>query len=153
MNLSFLKNNLGSLFFFRRKRKSKIHRSFANSLYCYYGIPKRDVLNHPEKYLGPNWEAVIDFWAHMDTLTQEQLLVVRDRYLALGEEGRHIAGNKVLYATNPGIKYAYPASVAAYSSVSFAQFVAYWSTCELIGLEKLLERGHQLVFFPLFLNL
>jgi hypothetical protein len=127
---------------------SKTHEQFAYLL----NIRRESVLNCPKNYLGPNWEAVINFWLYLDTLTHEQLLVVRDWHLALGDEGRYIAGNKVLYATNPRIKYAYPANVAAYCSVSCAKLAAYYATQELIGLEKLLEKRQQPVFFPMFLN-
>ncbi len=129
---------------------SKTHKEFAKRL------NKQDVLNRPEIYLGPNWEAVINFWLYLDTLTEEQLKVVGERYVALNKKKRHISISNARVASVT-IKYEQDAEIAAYCSVSSTQSVgvktaAYYATCELLGLDKLLKRGHQPVFFPMFLN-
>jgi hypothetical protein len=132
---------------------SKIHQDFANRLLSRYNITKQDVLNHPEKYLGPNWEAVINFWLYLDTLNKKQLKVVEERYRALSEEQNDIDYNRAEVATKATIRYAFDASYSASDSVSCAKPAAYYATEELIGLDKLLEQGYQPVFFPMFLDL
>ena len=130
---------------------SKTHQEFANCLQRIYNIPEQQVLNQPENYLGSNWEAVINFWIYLDTLTQEQLKVVQKRYYALSLEERDKAWDKSYKAAKETTKYAGDAGNAAYYNVFYAGWAVAYATCELIGLEKLLNQGHQLVLFPLFL--
>jgi hypothetical protein len=128
---------------------SKTHHEFANRLSNQY------VLNHPEKYLGPNWEVVINFWLYLDTLSYDQLHVVYDRWLELSNEEKNISWDKAWSASNAITKYAYDASESALHSVSSfycAKVAAAYSTLELIGSQKLLAQGHEPVFFPMFLN-
>jgi hypothetical protein len=124
---------------------SKAHRTFAI-------IIKHDVLIHPENYLGPNWEDVINFWLYLDTLTEEQLKTVRKRNGSLSEKQNDIAYDRARVAATATIRYAYDASDSAFDSVSYAKPAAKYATLELIGLDKLLELGLNPVFFPLFLN-
>jgi hypothetical protein len=134
---------------------SKAHKEFSNCLQLRYGIPKQDALNFPEKYLVLNWEAVINFWLYLDTLSYNQLKVVDERYWGLSQEERIISRNK---AFNSTLTYELPTFVAgssAFYTVSSDPYItktaARCSTYELIGLQKLLEQGHQPVFFPMFL--
>ena len=131
---------------------SKPHQQFANYLQQDHNIPKQQVLNQPENYLGSNWEAVINFWIYLDTLTEEQLKVVNERYWALSDEERYKAKNKVFEAANETTKYAGYVADAAYWIVFYAKWAAAYATYELIALEKLLDQGYELVIFPLFLN-
>jgi hypothetical protein len=124
---------------------SKAHRTFAI-------IIKHDVLIHPENYLGPNWEDVINFWLYLDTLTEEQLKTVRKRNGSLSYKECRVASEKAWVAAKATTRYAYDASDSASDSVSCAKPAAEYATKELIGLDKLLEQGHQPVFFPMFLN-
>jgi hypothetical protein len=132
---------------------SKTHEKFSTFLRHNHGITKQDVLDYPEKYLGPNWEAVINFWLYFDTLTEEQLEVVEERYWDLSVEEQHIASQKAWNVAIDTTENGALAGNAAYFSVPIARYVAKWSTVELIGLDKLLAQGHQPLFFPLFLNL
>jgi hypothetical protein len=132
---------------------SEAHQKFAGFQHHVYDIPKQDVLTHPENYLGPNWEEVINFWLYIDTLSENQWLVVWERYRYLSVEECRVASGKVLVAAKATIRYAFDASHSASDSVSYANNTAFWATYELIGLQKLLEQGYQPVFFPLFLNL
>jgi hypothetical protein len=132
---------------------SKAHKEFAGILHHVYDIPKQDVLTHPEKYHGPNWENVINFWLYLDTLSEDQLNVVEERYSALSCTEQFIARDKALVAAGATAKYIYSAGSSAYCSVSRAKYAAANATLELIGLDKLLEQGHQPLFFPMFLNI
>jgi hypothetical protein len=132
---------------------SKAHRGFACRLRFFFQISEQDVLNHPENYLGPNWEAVIDFWLYINTLSYEQLRVAQKRYYALSDVENNVSKNKVLIAAKATAKYPNCAGSAAYLSVSYEKLAADYATLELIGLEKLLKQGYKPVFFPMFLNL
>jgi hypothetical protein len=132
---------------------SKIHHEFARLIHYNYGNTKQDVLDHTEKYLGPNWEAVINFWLYLDTLSREQIEVVRGRYYALSIKERDIAFNKAVIGTRATIKYAGAAGDATYYYSHFTYCTAVEATYELLGLEKLLEQDYKPVFFPLFLDL
>jgi hypothetical protein len=127
---------------------SKIHQDFAINLRVFLSVSKQDVLDHPENFLGPNWEAVINFWLYLDTLNKKQLKVVKERYLDLSYR------ESLIDAANTTTHASYYAGDSAYYSV-FPNAVVHakYATLELIGLEKLLVQGHQPLFFPLFLNL
>jgi hypothetical protein len=126
---------------------SKTHHEFANRLSNQY------VLNHPENYLGPNWEEVINFWLYLDTLSEEQMKAVENLYATSINENLRISKAKACKAAASATDYAYHASFSAFCTCFWAENVAYYTTQELIGLEKLLEQSYQPVLFPMFLNL
>jgi hypothetical protein len=131
---------------------SKTHKKFAIYLYFYYDVPKQDALNHPEYYLGPNWEAVLNSWLYLDTLSKDQLSVVYGKSLLLSNEEWCIAYNKSFNAARATIKYNGKAKAPKYYELSKCT-EARVTTLELIGLEKLLGQNYKPVFFPLFLNI
>jgi hypothetical protein len=130
---------------------SKIHQRFVNRLRWYH-ISKQDSLTRPEIYLGPNWETLINFWLYLDNLTEEQLRVVKQRYMALSGEERAIASGRAWRGAKFTKTHVFIVGFAAYNGVSYARDVVTSATYELIGIEKLLEQDYQPVFFPLFLN-
>jgi hypothetical protein len=125
---------------------SKSHQNFAIRL------SNQDILNHPENYLGSNWKEVINFWLYLDTLSYEQLKAVEYRYATSINEKLRIYKAKACKAAASATDYAYHASCSAYCPHPRAERAAYYTTQELIGLDKLLEQDYQLVFFPMFLN-
>jgi hypothetical protein len=64
---------------------SKIHKRFSERL------NQPDALTHPAKYLGPNWEDVLNFWIYVDTLSDEERKEMSDRYWALDDDVRDCA--------------------------------------------------------------
>jgi hypothetical protein len=138
---------------------SKTHKDFAYRVQKLSGRSSQDVLKHPKNFLGPNWEAVINFWLYLDTLNKERLKVVRERYLTLSREELNVAYGRACNAAQATTKYDKCAGYAAYAAIRgdysscFVYPAAFNATYELIGLDKLLENGHQPVFFPMFLNL
>jgi hypothetical protein len=56
---------------------SKAHQNFSNRL------QRPEALTNPQNFLGPNYEAVINFWWYMDSLTETQWTEVARRYRAL----------------------------------------------------------------------
>jgi hypothetical protein len=126
---------------------SKAHKEFARRL------NSQVALNFPENYLGPNWEAVINFWLYLDTLSEDQLKVVNKHLLSLIDKERDISWGKAWFAAKATTEYLVDVSNSVYYSVPYARCAADWSTIELIGIEKLLEQGRQPDLFPVFLNL
>jgi endonuclease IV len=127
---------------------SKAHQRLADR------INSQEVLTHPGDYLGPNWEAVINFWLYLDALTEEQLNVFKDYYFNLSSEERDIASNKVLDVSR-NVCYAIGAGYVAFTGIymsSYVKLAIKYATLELICFDKLLEQGYQPVFFPMFLD-
>jgi hypothetical protein len=121
---------------------SKTHQNFADNL------NDQRALEHPEEFLGPNWKEVLNFWIFLDTLTFEQLVIAKRRYLSL--DGSHRASmfdsaeSAAINTTTEAISHH------AYMSAPIGECGTTW---ELIGVHKILEQGRSLTFVPLFLNL
>jgi hypothetical protein len=115
---------------------SKIHQKFSNYL------KQPDVRTNPEKYLGPNWEDVLNFWIYVDTLSVEEMEEIGQRYRALDEEVRISAIIAACDAAEEvvGLDFRYDAWFAAYD-VTGSRVVFSWATYELIGHHKLLEQN------------
>jgi hypothetical protein len=132
---------------------SKAHQNFSNRL------QEPEALTNPQDFLGPNYEAVINFWWYMDSLTKDQWKEVARRYRALDPAAE--------YAAWPAAKYAacYAARSAAWDAtwdvawsaagnVAWdARYAAGYATYELIGMHTLLNEGKDLLFVPLFNDL
>jgi hypothetical protein len=123
---------------------SKTHLKFSHLLNT------QDVLNHPENYIGPNWDSVLNFWLHLDKLTEDQLNVVQYRYRALSFPDGDMAYYRANNAANDTTDYANWAGDSASFCVLCANAVAKYATFELIGLNELLKKGQNPVYFPMF---
>ncbi len=128
----------------------KIHQEFSRRL----NNPR--FLTNPEEFLGPNFEAVLNFWLILDDLSEEQLEVVKKRYAAFYNENSSERAKAADLAWNAskevvGWGYAYEAGWAAHEVTK--SNAAYYATHELIGMHKILE-DHQkpLTFFQMFLE-
>jgi hypothetical protein len=133
---------------------SKTHEEFAHRLNT-----RRDSARYrPSYYLGPNWEAVINFWLYLDTLTEGRLIDIHDRRFDLHEEElmpawckvRDVALSITIYVHIAGDSSSH--TVGGNYDVRGVRIAAYLATYELIGLERLLDQGYKPVFFLLFLN-
>ena len=127
---------------------SKIHKRYSERL------NNPEVLTNPEEFLGPNYEAVLNYWLILDGLSQDQLKAIEGRY-------RHFYDNHYSEwnrATNEAYDafeetigdkfadYADNASYVVYGIVSLS------ATRELIGMHKILEQEKPLIFFNMFLD-
>ena len=122
---------------------SKIHQKFA----YYLGNP--DAIVHPENYLGPNWETVINFWKWLDKLPKEQLDVARDRYTEAYHSSREewrLAGGTAWNASKDVV--GEEISNAAWKATPY--FVVGDATNELIAMHDILNQGKTLYFIPMF---
>jgi hypothetical protein len=64
---------------------SKIHQNFSQRL------NQPDALTDPEKYLGPNWKDVLNFWIYLDSLSEHEREAIVERYYALDDDVRDCA--------------------------------------------------------------
>jgi hypothetical protein len=128
---------------------SKTHKRFSERL----RNPR--VLENPEEFLGPNFEAVLNFWLILDDLSEKQWRVVSERYWAFLNEN-HSEWDRITdlaIDASDGVvggEYAYEAVWAA-EDVTKSD-AARWATRELIGMHKILEAQHPLTFFQMFLE-
>ena len=115
---------------------STTHQKFANQLYG------QNALEYPERFLGPNWKDVLNFWHYLDTLSYEDLEIVFNRYLALGcvDPLKDLTRNAAKYTIGNDYEYATFRATPTYESA--------YTTSELIGSHNL----ESLKFLPLFLN-
>jgi hypothetical protein len=119
-----------------KNKISKIHQAFSEEL------NKPEALTNPEKYLGPNWEDVLNFWIYVDTLSDEERKEMSDRYWELDNV---VLDSSYFAARNAaeevvGEDFRYAAWLAAWF-VTGRRVVFGNATEELIGYHKLLEQG------------
>jgi hypothetical protein len=129
---------------------SKSHKRFSERL----NNPR--VLTNPKEFLGPNFEAVLNFWMKLEELSEEQLRVVKEHYEVFRNENRSECRKAIDLANDASIEVvgwagAYHAGCAAYV-VTYSS-AACLATRELIGMYKILE-DHQkpLTFFQMILE-
>jgi hypothetical protein len=96
------------------------------------GSPQ-DVLSNPAKYLGPNWENVLNFWIYLDTLSIEERGEMKDLYWDLDDNVRNSAIFAACDAANEvvGEKFIFEAWDAA--DVVTGWWVFVYATWELIA--------------------
>jgi hypothetical protein len=136
---------------------SNLHRGVSNKL------QSSEVSTEPQNFLGPNYKSVLDFWAFLDTFTEQQWIQVIDRYNALEDSSKNDGFESAWYAAQDVIgRDTRNWNVISYA-IQDATFSVLWGTdalvptlktnWELIGMPKLLEEGKSLFFAPLFDNL
>jgi hypothetical protein len=106
---------------------SKIHKRFSERL------EQPDVLTNPGKYLGPNWEDVLNFWIYLDTLSDEEKNEMWVRYWSLDFNVREsaIIASRDAADDVVGEDFRYAAWRAAYDVTGCDVFCD--ATWELIG--------------------
>jgi len=137
---------------------SKSHHNFNNHLGGDY-----PVLNQPENFLGPNYEAVMNFWWYIDALTDQQIDKLSSSYYSCDDFVRHNAwnisrefasttvGRSNRVATFVSTEITPPTARYLYNdNHSGARTCAKLAAYELISMHILLEQGHKLFFVPMF---
>ena len=125
---------------------SKAHQNFSNRL------QRPEALTNPQNFLGPNYEAVINFWWYMDSLTETQWNEVLRRYRALDYAAKSAAWDAAWDAAGSAAWCA-AGNAAEYAAEYAARYAAWYATYELIGMHTLLNGGKDLLFVPLFNDL
>ena len=103
------------------------HSSFGELM----GTP--EVLTSPEKYFGPNYKILLNFWIYWESLTSNQRLAYLDRRRAIGSCFKHAECAR---------------GVVGRWYVNF-----YYFEMEIIGAHKLISLGESLEFIPLLEDL
>jgi hypothetical protein len=113
---------------------SKIHKRFSERL------NQPDALTNPEKYLGPNWEDVLNFWIYLDTLSEQERVEMWRRYWALDDVMRWFPRIAASNAAEEvvGREFRDEAWRAAYFVTGW--WVFGYATVELIAHHKLLQQ-------------
>ena len=117
----------------------------------YYLKHHPDALNDLVKHFGPNYAAVLNFWAYLDTLTGEQIKSIKGVYLRsvsledyAGKIVKHqcdVWESSRFFGQEPHKTKFYNPSVLGYA------------TLELVAMHDILNDGHKLNFIPRFDNL
>jgi serine protease inhibitor len=119
-------------------------------------------LVNPSYYLGRNYENVLLFWRHLETLNHNQWETIKSGYDSLNKSVKFSAevsaSNAAIsagyeYVTNVELKKALgmggiEAGVSALKITN--SFAAYSATQELMGMHLLLDSAKKLTFLPLF---
>jgi hypothetical protein len=127
---------------------SKIHQRFAGDVV--------DRLIEPEKYMGPNYKEILNFWWFLEGLNDSQWENVGERYSLLGENFKHnglVVSNslKVQMAVESTVIWGAAQRVCVGEGRHIDQVYAVeWATDELISMHLTLEQMHSLVYVPLF---
>ena len=130
---------------------SKIHQRFARD--------EVDQLTGPEKYMGPNYKEILNFWWFLEGLDDSQWKNVGERFSLLEENIKHnklVVDNsrKVQMAVDSAVIWGAAQRVCEGEGRHYNQVYAVeWATDELISMHLTLEQGHSLVYVPLFDNL
>jgi hypothetical protein len=122
---------------------SKIHKRFSERL------EQPDALKNPEKYLGPNYQDVLNFWIYLDTLSVEEKEEMGQRYQALKYKVRYCAIDDARNAARGvvGWRFREAAWWAAYDVTGRVVFG--FATYELIGHHLFINKS----IVPIFLEL
>jgi hypothetical protein len=122
---------------------SKIHQRFSKRL------EQPDALKNPEKYLGLNYQDVLNFWIYLDTLSDKEKEEMAQSYWALDYNERESAIDAASDAADEvvGLRFRYAAWRAAYDVTEKGVFG--FATYELIAHHKLIEQNQTPTFLPL----
>ncbi len=110
---------------------SSTHRSFINRGYSL-------------ETLGPNCNTVLNFWLYLDSLTESQKnIVVAHNSLTYDEEYKV---EKLIHSV---------VGVIVWTDILFSIPLnfpkeAFYASCELIGMQDILNMGEELTYLPMF---
>jgi hypothetical protein len=122
---------------------SKIHQKFSEHL------KNPNVLTNPAKYLGPNYQDVLNFWIYLDSLSEHEREEMGKRFWDLDGDVRISA---IITASDAAIEvvgedFRYAAWCAAYDVTGRGVFGD--ATLELITHHKLIEQYKTPTFLPI----
>jgi hypothetical protein len=130
---------------------STTHQRYASNM------ANDDILSHPEDFLGPNYQTVLNFWTFLDSLSEEQLKEVERREIDMDvhivEDASETAIDSVRKMFPDFLTGNNGRFVLFYNCTIGAPDTTWVATLELICMNNLLEEGKSLTFVPLFSNL
>jgi hypothetical protein len=123
---------------------SKSHDYFARQ-------HEPESIENPEKFLGLNYLAVLNFWQYLDTLDEQQWLNVIEKYdPILPRFGAHDNyHSKFVYTNRPFWNNVFDVILDRASVRILVREAAY----EIYIMDALFKDGKQLIYLPLFSDL
>lgn len=104
-------------------------------------ISAAQFIQDPEKYIGPNWETVINFWVFHDNLSRKQYEEVNRRYSEQGYSS--FSSSKIITYSEPFIS----------TQLSFRYCSEGYATREIIAFDELLNDGEEIKFLKIYEDL
>jgi len=121
---------------------SQFHQNFANSNQL------SDALENPEKYFGPNYATLLNFWWFLTTLTdaqEDELFDKRDRVFS---------SRRLFEASGRASDHFYTGSLGSIVFLNCGDSIAKAEAShEIIGMHILFDWNESLKILPLFSNL
>ena len=108
------------------------------------------VYKQPERFLGPNYKEVLNFWSLVDNLSESELKAIKEKCEQKFSNEFCISYNKDLKKIISIISCNWRDASHVAKGISYTVDTA---TLELIGMYKIFEEENPLTFFELFLNL
>jgi hypothetical protein len=119
---------------------SLLHQHLAYNLSRIHNINKQDVLENPEKYFGPNYRELLNFWFYKETLSDEQLVVCGKRYWESNSQTTVEAKDLAIKLASEVIGSEIPYDIG-------------YTECEIIAAHLYIEQGIPFTFLPLIFDL
>jgi hypothetical protein len=119
---------------------SNLHRVFASKLYDNYYDNEQYVLENPEKYLGPNYKEVLNFWFYKESLSVEKRLTYSGGKNKLSKQSLIVAIDRSYELASEVI----PKKCAIYLCEP---------SCEIVAAHLYIEQGIPFTFLPLLFEL
>jgi hypothetical protein len=111
-----------------------------------------DCLLTPEKYFGPNYESVFNFWTYIDTLDEEQLRSVERSSRIISRSHKDTLVN-IATKTVYNQYCVWDTASESYRNGITACFSLGYATLEIVCMHKLFDEHYRLFYLPLFGNL
>jgi hypothetical protein len=121
-----------------------------------------DVLEEPEKYLGPNYETILNFWWFVDGLNCEQARILGTAYRETIYEIRsqsykhineHVETKEYQFADDIWNNVIGACEDKDFSLYDEFEFLMGWITLELMVMHELLDKGLPLLFVQMLKDL
>jgi hypothetical protein len=125
---------------------SKIHKCLSDVL------DEPRVLTNPERFLGPNYETVLNFWKYVESLDEDRIKRILNSFYGFRILDRGHKINTLYNKTNRAIHWGCYKILNACRGVYDGEFdlVIGRATYELIIMDQLLDEGYKMTFLPMF---
>jgi hypothetical protein len=122
---------------------SKTHQKFSELL------EQPEALTNPEKYLGPNWKDVLNFWIYLEGLSKQEMEEMGKRFWDLDDDVRNSAFVAACDAAAEVVGRGFRNAAWEAARDVARKGVFGDATYELIAHHKLLEQNKTPTFLPL----
>lgn len=130
---------------------SKAHQRLAKFM------RQEDVIPTPEKYLGPNYLSVLNFWLYLETLSKEQVIKLSKLYSTIDYYERLQVAKQATNLSKKTIPVGYmntawnASHIIDYRTNEFnANYCMGYATLELIASHLFIEQEEPFTFIPMF---